>query len=568
MQIEGTHLYVLRAVLFLIQLVAVICCGALLFRNNPNKSIRTLALPWPKEIAIAICACLAAWAPLWTAWWKISLFPTRLTEDYRSGLPQNFEDTLTSLFFDSGRPSYLYYAMLGIVSEIPGFRVIHLHLTFLVLTGVFIYLFFRALGAVSTPWLGVLLVVATPGGVQLIEGNPWSAQLSIFASCRSYGTEMVFVSLATVLMAPVFVRSSAWSLAGAVCCLGMAAADNPFHLVHLVGFGLGVLGYFWLENRAAGASEPLQKWQWLIMVCGVVACLAVVGPALFSLGADDGHARTEWSKWIFSLSDSKVIIPYLLMLGLAWWRPPREWYPLIGIALMTSIVMLFLPLIISHRTLQSTYRYTWPTLPTVVVADFGLLWFYFGRLGRRLIDASRQDIEHLMGQGTTMVVIAVYIAFVQEWFRGVELLAVRQIVELESSEALYRRFANGDEEGPPVHLDINTHHSMTEFRSLVPRARVDLGDEPIIDTWPGRWEQSIFQCDGTEEVRYVGIGYDFDEHGKPTMGCSRCSPESLWDREGDPFMLYSTRLGRQVFVYSDEMGSPYYPFTVWTCAAG
>jgi len=515
----------------------------------------------------------------WSFWFEVSHFPTHLNDDLYSGLP-NGRGTFEFIFHDFGRPSYIYNIMMSVLLAIPGVQAAHLYLLFLGLLVGFGYLMFRALGLVSSPFVALgLLTIGLPHGhkipgVQL--ARMWHETLDVFISCRSWGTELFAIGAALVLMSPSVVKQSTWALPAALLCLGLACGDNPFHVVHLTGFGLGLLLYFRAQNQSEGIGNGLLRWQWTVVALGVLACASIFGAAMYALGVDEPGTGVLWSTWLREIGYLKVLPYYMAPLVLAWWRPPREWYPLIGTAVLSSAVILFLPLVVTHRTMGDILRYLRPTFPIILVADLGLVWLYAERLGSMLNADFRRRL--LFRFGPTIVMTGVGLALFAEGLPGTlefkrQALAGR-VISIESGLKVYHRFATKPENTTPVYLLAEDHFVFTSWASTAyPRTFGRLSVDGVApDDWDkafsaGSWQREPFDCSRPEEAFLVSSLRE-DEAGQPVQECKRCVPEELLL----PAVSNRERILRvqsEIFGHFMEANysSPYFPYIVWRCAA-
>ena len=199
----------MRATLFALHWVALFVGAWLLFRHQS-----VVAEPAEKqgiafEVGVIICTLIACFTPIRYFWTFMHLFPGHVTSDLYGGLPIS-DVTSQSLagyvFNDFGRSSYIYHLLLAGLYRIPGFEIPHLFPLFLVLACLFVYVWIRAVGRASFPALGLLVVLFSP--------EAWEHLVESFLSRRSWGTELVSLGVALLMLAPGNVRTSRYALSG------------------------------------------------------------------------------------------------------------------------------------------------------------------------------------------------------------------------------------------------------------------------------------------------------------------------------------------------------------------
>lgn len=474
------------------------------------------------------------------------------------------------------------------LGAVPGLDMFHFYFIFLCIKLLFAYLLFRAIAAISHPLLLLFLLClpsqnfyialldthVTSSGLQ----QAWPLYLEVFLQCRSWSTELVCLAVALLCLAPRNIEKSSWGLGGALLFLGLAAADNPYHLVHITGFALGTLLYFSESNLDRLKSRKLRPEQIYGLVALVVAMLALLGPVFFAVNTDEKSPDVTWFFWLGEFQNYRVLSFYLLPFVLIR-RLPREWYPLFGVGIMSGLVTLILPLLFSHRTLADPWRYIRPTLPVLLMLDCGLIAFHVKRL---VATYSRSQIQIILFETGAGLLVGLSLATAaltwQSRMQHMRSYLMTHIIFYENAIKVFDRFASTQPDAPTTYLASEENFMITSLVTLSATKGRGLPMPNIGAGLRGSWTQELVDCATPDPVVVVGGSLHLDESGSPVPPCPRCQPEQLTVGDntaigGSNFEYYSPTLGWNskteglTNVNNAGYKTPVYPFVVWHCPA-
>lgn len=522
-----------------------------------------------------------------------------LTADFHSGLPPpltaysqtySYTDLIEFFVVDLGRPSYLYNVLLLTLGAIPEINIFTVYLVLLSLQPLFVYLLFRAAAIIASPTI-LLLLLCLPadeviiGSVRLNLSNfglqrLWIELLETFYQCRSWSTELVALAFSLYFLAPKSIQKSGWGLGGALLGLAFAAMDNPYHLVHLVGFLIGSTLYFLSLNRSQTGSRQLLRQQKRALLFTVVIILALVGPVVSAVGVDvDASVAVEWSFWLKRFHENQALYLYILPLALAWWGLPREWYPLLGVAVVGCAVTVALPLLFADRTLADPFRYLRSTLPIVIFANYALFCFYTNRLMRKATSANHNNISAFsLGLVWILAVGFSVITWPSRMQRCNDSLN-QKLLFCENGIKIYERFAATGPEDPATFLTHDIAYMLadlvtmtTPYENKLPPARSTSAVRGSWSTQAGTWNSEVYDCDSQMPAVLVGISLEFEDADSPVLLCGRCVPEDLTLLEQQQTMTLDLSSFGIVRNPQDPSREIYYqtsthPFIVWHCPA-
>jgi hypothetical protein len=590
---------ILRAALLLLYLAAFFLATRSFVRGRSHKSEPTNPLSWWQHLEIIVCTGIATYPSTSTFWAKISQYPMHLSADFHSGLPppltaysqtSSYSELLAFFVADLGRPSYLYNVLLLTLGAIPEINIFIVYVVLLSLQPLFVYLLFRAAAVIASPAL-LLFLLCFPAD-ELIVGSVkfnlsnyglqkiWIELLDTFYQCRSWSTELVALAVALCFLAPKSIQKSGWGLGGALLGLGFAAMDNPYHLVHLVGFFIGSTLYFISLNLSQSGSRQLLKHQKRALLFTVVIMLALIGPVVSAVGVDaDASVTVEWSTWLTAFHDNQSLYLYLLPLGLAWWGLPREWYPLLGVAVVGGAITVTLPLFFADRTLVDPYRYLRSTLPIMIFANYGLLCFYTRRLLRKAIATNQPRNSAFTYSLLWTLSLGVGVTtWPNRMQRCNESLKVR-LLFCENGKKIYERFAATGPEAPRTFLTPNITHELadlvtlaTPYENKLPPASIASAARGSWNTQAGTWTSEVYDCDSRMPAVLVGTSLEFEDADSPVLPCGRCTPEDLTMLD----YRTTTTLDNSSYGAAENPQDPsrmlYYqtpthPYIVWHCPA-